>query len=51
MGIDLSDYEKGAKFDGDYSDALEALQKRLATFTGHLATVGKRLCETIDRRV
>jgi polyphosphate kinase 2 (PPK2 family) len=30
MGIDLSDYEKGAKFDGDYSDALEALQKRLA---------------------
>ena len=28
--IDLSDYEKGARFDGDYSDALEALQKRLA---------------------
>ena len=30
MGIDLSDYEKGDKFDGDYSDALEGLQERLA---------------------
>jgi polyphosphate kinase 2 (PPK2 family) len=30
MAINLSDYEKGDKFEGDYSDALEALQKRLA---------------------
>jgi AMP-polyphosphate phosphotransferase len=28
--INLSDYEKGAKFKGDYSDALEAVQERLA---------------------
>ena len=30
MPIKLSDYETGAAFDGDYSDALEALQDRLA---------------------
>lgn len=30
MSIDLSDYEAGDKFDGDYSDALNRLQKRLA---------------------
>ena len=28
--IDLSDYEEGAKYKGDYGDDLEALQKRLA---------------------
>ena len=28
--IDLSDYEAGEKFDGDYSDALNDVQKRLA---------------------
>jgi len=31
MTIDLSDYEAGAPFDGDYGDALKALQQRLAT--------------------
>jgi len=30
MAIDLSDYEKGADFDGDYAEALEKVQKRLA---------------------
>ncbi|SNS23185.1 Polyphosphate kinase 2, PPK2 family [Sphingomonas laterariae] len=30
MTIDLSDYETGAKFDGDYDEALEAVQERLA---------------------
>lgn len=30
MAIDLSDYETGADFDGDYPDALKALQQRLA---------------------
>ncbi|MBW4330934.1 polyphosphate kinase [Stakelama sp. CBK3Z-3] len=30
MTIDLGDYEIGAHFDGDYSDALKAIQKRLA---------------------
>jgi len=30
MAIDLEEYEKGAKFDGDFSDALEAVQLRLA---------------------
>lgn len=30
MTINLSDYEDGASFDGDYSDALKAVQRRLA---------------------
>ena len=30
MAIDLSDFEHGAHYDGDYSDDLHALQKRLA---------------------
>jgi polyphosphate kinase 2 (PPK2 family) len=30
MAIDLSDYEAGKKYDGDYSDDLATLQKRLA---------------------
>ena len=30
MPIDLSEYETGAPFDGDYGDALKKLQKRLA---------------------
>ncbi|MFK7842996.1 MAG: polyphosphate kinase 2 family protein [Sphingorhabdus sp.] len=30
MTIDLSDYESGDKFDGDYSDSLKALQERLS---------------------
>lgn len=30
MTIDLADYEKGAKFKGDYDKALDALQERLA---------------------
>ncbi len=30
MAIDLSDYENGAAFEGDYKDALKAVQKRLA---------------------
>ncbi len=29
MSIDLSDFEAGAKFDGDYSDVLTAVQERL----------------------
>ncbi|WP_380877675.1 hypothetical protein ACFB49_13790 [Sphingomonas sp. DBB INV C78] len=30
MAIDLADYEKGAKFDGDYDEALAEVQERLA---------------------
>ena len=30
MAIDLSDYETGADYDGDYGDALDDLQERLA---------------------
>ncbi|MGH6780966.1 MAG: polyphosphate kinase 2 family protein, partial [Sphingomonadaceae bacterium] len=30
MAIDLADYEKGARFDGDYDEALAAVQERLA---------------------
>ena len=30
MTINLSDYESGDKYDGDYDEALEALQDRLA---------------------
>lgn len=30
MSIDLGDYEKGSDFDGDYADALKALQQRLS---------------------
>ncbi|MFN3818726.1 polyphosphate kinase 2 family protein [Blastomonas sp.] len=30
MSIQLSDYEKGASFDGDYADALKAVQLRLS---------------------
>lgn len=30
MAIDLADYEKGGRVDGDYDDLLAALQKRLA---------------------
>lgn len=30
MAIELSDYEKGAKFDGDYDEALKAAQERLS---------------------
>ena len=30
MTIDLADYESGSALDGDYGDALEAVQKRLA---------------------
>lgn len=37
MGIDLSDYETGAKFDGHYRKALKKLQKRL--FRIHVAHI------------
>ena len=30
MAINLSDYEAGAQFDGDYDETLAALQERLA---------------------
>jgi AMP-polyphosphate phosphotransferase len=30
MAIDLSDYETGEKYDGDYDDDLKALQDRMA---------------------
>ena len=30
LSIDLADHEKGADFDGDYSDALAEVQERLA---------------------
>lgn len=37
MTIKLSDHEKGDKFDGDYSDALAKVQKRLAhAHTAHI---------------
>ncbi|MBC7987159.1 MAG: polyphosphate kinase [Sphingomonadaceae bacterium] len=38
MTINLSEYESGAPFDGDYSDALEDLQQRLARLqAGYIA--------------
>lgn len=42
MAIDLSDFEKGLGFDGDYSDALKALQQRIERVqTAHIIH-GKR---------
>ena len=51
MAINLSDYESGAKHKGDYSDALEALQKRLANILVAYIVHGKRaliVCEGWD---
>jgi polyphosphate kinase 2 (PPK2 family) len=49
--INLSNYEAGAKFEGDYSDALDALQERLAhILVAHIVS-GKRaviVCEGWD---
>ncbi len=37
MSIDLSDYEAGAKYRGDYAADLEALQERLSRIlVGHI---------------
>ncbi|HEX7874756.1 MAG TPA: polyphosphate kinase [Sphingobium sp.] len=42
MAIDLSDYEKGAAYDGDYQDALKQVQRRLERVqTAHIVH-GKR---------
>ena len=40
--IDLSDYESGAEYDGDYDDALDKLQKRLAHVQAAHIVHGKR---------
>ncbi|MEW4466525.1 polyphosphate kinase [Parasphingorhabdus sp. JC815] len=40
--IDLSEYEAGSKFDGDYSDALKHVQKRLARVQFKHIIYGKR---------
>ncbi|WP_439567936.1 polyphosphate kinase 2 family protein [Sphingopyxis sp.] len=42
MTISLSDYESGAKYDGDHSDALEALQERLERIQAAHITHGQR---------
>lgn len=42
MAIDLSDYETGADFSGDYDDALEAAQERLARIQAAYITHGQR---------
>jgi len=42
MAIDLSDYEKGAEFDGDYDEALEKVQKRLAHIQAAHIVHGRR---------
>lgn len=42
MTISLSDYETGAKFDGDHSDAIEALQERLERVQAAHITHGQR---------
>jgi polyphosphate kinase 2 (PPK2 family) len=42
MSISLSDHEAGAKYDGDYSDALDALQERLERVQSAHITHGQR---------
>ena len=42
MTISLSDYESGAKYDGDSSDALDALQERLERVQAAHITHGQR---------
>lgn len=42
MTISLSDYESGAKFDGDHSEALQALQERLERVQAAHITHGQR---------
>ena len=42
MTISLSDFETGAKFDGDHSDAIEALQERLERVQAAHITHGQR---------
>ena len=42
MTISLSDYEVGAKYDGDYDDTMEALQERLERVQAAHITHGQR---------
>lgn len=42
MNIQLSDYEKGAAFDGDYGDALKAVQDRLSLAQARHIVHGRR---------
>src|ERR1044072_7862397 len=42
MTITLSSYENGAKFDGDYDEALKALQERLSRILVAYIVHGKR---------
>ena len=42
MSISLSDHESGARYDGDASDALEALQERLERVQAAHITHGQR---------
>lgn len=42
MPIDLSDYERGEKFEGDYDEALKAAQERLARVQSAYIGHGKR---------
>jgi AMP-polyphosphate phosphotransferase len=42
MSIDLSDYEKGEKFEGDYDDALKAVQERLSQIQAAYIAHGAR---------
>ena len=51
MPIDLSDYEAGAPYEGDYKEDLEALQERLARLFVSLHVHGKKaivVCEGWD---
>ena len=42
MSISLTDHEAGAKYDGDYDDAMEALQERLERVQAAHITHGQR---------
>lgn len=42
MAIDLTDYERGEKYDGDYGDTLKALQERLSQIQAAYITHGRR---------
>ncbi|TMJ19105.1 MAG: polyphosphate kinase [Alphaproteobacteria bacterium] len=51
MAIDLSDYEKGAPFEGDYEEALEDLQERISRLLVSLHVHGRKavlVCEGWD---
>lgn len=48
MAIDLTDFESGAKFDGDYGDTLAELQERLGKIQAAYIANGKRAVIAIE---